>query len=245
MAVYHIYRKNINTVQYCTDTIDNVIGKMTMKTVRWQQDISTDFVDDITEDGKKVKRLSVTTENSPVYEVRVAGEKVDPCFLFDKLLRDFFQYTMNAFNSMSQIINAGLLANRGKKIDSVDIQKMISTFNQQTYGTAFHKMQVWLNKIAQSQEFLYIEAINNRTKHTADIANKLSMGILGSSNTTEIGSFVRKDVQHDKISSEFGIISLLIEKVDFHRGHVYKHGYATQKCYLYVVSGRQRSKHSG
>lgn len=45
----------------------------------------------------------------------------------------------------------------------------------------------------------YIEAINNRTKHTADIANKLSMGILGSSNTTEIGPFFRKDVQHDKI----------------------------------------------
>ena len=59
--------KNIDTVQYCADTINNIIGKMTMKTVRWQQDISTDFVDDVTEDGKKVKRLSVTTENSPVY----------------------------------------------------------------------------------------------------------------------------------------------------------------------------------
>ncbi len=191
--------KNIGTVQYCADTINNIIGKMTMKNIRWQQDIFADFVDDITEDGKKVKRVSVTTENSPVFEVRVAGEKVNPWFLFDKLLRDFFQYTMNAFDSMSQIINAGLLANKGKKVDSVDIQKMMTTFNQQTYSTAFPKMQMWLNKIAQSQEFQYIEAINNRTKHTADIANKLSMGILGSSNTTEIGPFFRKDVQHDKI----------------------------------------------
>ena len=121
--------KNIDTVQYCADTINNIIGKMTMKTVRWQQDISTDFVDDVTKDGKKVKRLSVTTENSPVYEVRVAGEKIDPWFLFDKLLRDFFQYTMNAFDSMSQIINAGLLANKGKKIDSVDIQKVKDSLN--------------------------------------------------------------------------------------------------------------------
>ena len=191
--------KNIDIVQYCADTINNIIGKMTMKTVRWQQDISTDFVDDVTKDGQKVKRLSVTTENSPVYEVRVAGEKIDPWFLFDKLLRDFFQYTMNAFDSMSQIINAGLLANKRKKIDSVDIQKMMATFNQQTYSTAFPKMQAWLNKTAQSQEFQYIEAINNRAKHTADIANKLSMGILGSSNITEIGPFFRKDVQHDKI----------------------------------------------
>jgi hypothetical protein len=88
-----------------------------MKTVRWEQDVASDLVDDITEDGRKVRRLSVTTDNAPTYEVRVAGEKVNPWFLFDKLLRDFFQYTMNSFDSVSQIINAGLLANKGKKVD--------------------------------------------------------------------------------------------------------------------------------
>ena len=191
--------KNISIVQYCADTLNNIIGKMTMKTVRWQQDIVDDFVDCVTEDGKKVKKLAITTENSPAYELRVAGEKVDPLFLFDKLLRDFFQYTMNALDSMSQIINAGLLANKGKAVDSVDIQIMTRTFNQQTYSAAFPKMKTWLNNISQSDEFKYIEAINNRTKHTADIANKLSMGILGSSNKTEIGPFFRKDVQHEKM----------------------------------------------
>lgn len=190
--------KNIATVQYCSDTIKNIIDKMTTKTVRWQQDISSDFVDEVTKDGKNVKRLSVTTENAPTYEVRVAGEKIDPWFLFDKLLRDFFQYAMNTFDSMSQIINAGILANKGKKIDSVDIQIMVKCFNQQTYSAAFPKMQSWLNKISQSTEFKYIEAINNRTKHTGDIANKLSMGILGSSNRTEIGPFFRKNIQHGK-----------------------------------------------
>ena len=53
--------KNIATVHYCADTINNIISKMTMKTVRWQRDIASDFIDDVTEDGKKVKRLSVTT----------------------------------------------------------------------------------------------------------------------------------------------------------------------------------------
>lgn len=190
--------KNIATVQYCSDTIKSIIDKMTTKTVRWQQNISSDFVDEVTEDGKNVKHLSVTTENAPTYEVRVAGEKIDPWFLFDKLLRDFFQYTMNTFDSMSQIINAGILANKGKKVDSVDIQIMVRCFNQQTYSAAFPKMQSWLNKISQSTEFKYIEAINNRTKHTGDIANKLSMGILGSSNRAEIGPFFRKDIQHGK-----------------------------------------------
>jgi len=191
--------KNVATVRYCAETIGSLIKKMTMKTVRWEQDVASDFIDDITEEGRKVKRLSVTTDNTPTYEVRVAGEKVDPWFLFDKLLRDFFQYTMNSFDSISQIINAGLLANKEKKVDSVDIQIMVRCFGQQTYRAAFPQMHAWLDKISQSQEFQYIEAINNRTKHTADIANKLSMGILGSSNTTQIGPFFRKNVQHDKM----------------------------------------------
>ena len=203
--------KNIATVNYCADTINSIIGKMTMKTVHWQQNIVADFVDDVTEDGKKIKRLSVTTDSSPIYELRVAGDKVDPWFLFDKCLRDFFQYAMNSFDSISQIINSGLLANRCKKADSVDIQIITRTFNQPMYGTAFPKMTAWLNKIAQSPEFQYIEAINNRTKHTADISNKLSMGILGSSNTTKIEPFFRKEVQH----GEMGLSDQLQATIDF------------------------------
>lgn len=80
--------KNIDIVHYCADTINNLVDKMEMKTIRWQQDIVSDFVDDVTKDGKKVKRLSITKENSPMYELRVVGEKVDPWFLFDKLLKD-------------------------------------------------------------------------------------------------------------------------------------------------------------
>lgn len=83
-------------------------------------------------------------------------------------------------------------------MDAVDFQRMVSTFAQQTYKTAFPKTSVWFENVNASKEFKYIEAINNRTKHTADIANKLSMGILGSSNNAEIGPFFRKDMQHDK-----------------------------------------------
>lgn len=37
------------------DIIKNIIDKMTTETVRWQQDISSDFVDEVTEDEKNVK----------------------------------------------------------------------------------------------------------------------------------------------------------------------------------------------
>ena len=191
-------QKNIHISEYCADILERIIEKMTQKTIRWQQDLFSDFVEETLPDGRKAKKVTVTSDNSPTYELRVAGEKVDSWFLFDKLLRDFYQYTMNSFDSISQIANSGLLANRGKKVDSVDFQRIAACFAQQTYAAAFPKTSAWFSSISQSSEFQYIEAINNRTKHTADISNKLSMGILGSSNTARIGPFFRKDVQHGK-----------------------------------------------
>lgn len=47
---------------------------------------------------------------------------------------------MEAFDSIGQIINVELLVNKGKKIDFVNIHKMTTAFNQQTYSTAFPKM---------------------------------------------------------------------------------------------------------
>lgn len=191
-------RKNIAIVEYCFETIRNIIEKMTVKTVRWEQNLFSDFMEEVVVNGKKMKKFSATTDNQPVYELRVAGEKVDPWFLFDKLLRDFYQYSMNSLDSISQIANAGLLGNRGKKVDAVDFQKMASTFAQQMYKADFPQVAAWFEHVNTSDEFKYIEAINNRTKHTADIANKLAMGILGSGNKTEIGPFFRKESQHDK-----------------------------------------------
>ena len=207
LAAHHVYtawqfieytHKNISIAEYCADIIQKIVEKMSQKTIRWEQNLFADFTEEAIVDGKKVRRTTITTANAPTYELRVAGEKVDPWFLFDKLLRDFYQYTMNSFDSISQIANSGLLANNGKKVDAVDFQRMASCFAQATYSTAFPKTAAWFDGVDQSSEFKYIEAINNRTKHTADISNKLSMGILGSSNTTKIGPFFRKEVQHGK-----------------------------------------------
>ena len=189
-------KKNIETVRYCYQTINNIQDKMAIKTVRWEQNLYEDFAENVVVDGKKAQRVTIRTDNMPTYELHVAGEKVDPWFLFDKLLRDFFQYAMNAFDSISQVANAGLLANKGRKVDTVDFQRMVACFKQMTYKADFPNTSSWFERIEASSEYQYIEAINNRTKHTADIANKLSMGILGSSNSARIGPFFRKNVQH-------------------------------------------------
>lgn len=193
-------QENIDIANYCVNIINEIIDKLEIKTDRWKEEMKTRFYDDTLKNGTKVKRLSIKQDDLPTYEIRVAGEKIDPWFLFDKLLRDFFQYSMNAFDSMSQIINSGLLANKEKKVDTVDIQRMIRIFNTKDWcKTSFPEMHQWIKKVNESKDFKYIEAVNNRTKHTANIANKLAMGILGSDNVTQIGPFFRKNEQHDRV----------------------------------------------
>ena len=191
-------QKNIAITEYCADTINRIVNEMTATSNHWEELLFANPTIEETTDGRILRRYSITTNNSPNFETSVAGEKTSPWFLFDKLLRDFFQYAMNSFDSISQVANAGLLANRGKKVDTVDFQRMAGCFAQQTYKTAFPKTSAWFDTVYSSSEFKYIEAINNRTKHTADIANKLSIGIMGTSNTSQIGSFFRKDTQHEK-----------------------------------------------
>ena len=187
-------RTNIEMATFCTNTIERLINKMNLDTMEWQKDILADLL----VDNSSTNELKITTENMISYKVDILGENIDPWFLFNKLLRDYFQYCMNSFDSMGQIINAGLLANKAKKVDSVDIQRMKETLNQQTYSTVFPLMQSWINNIFSSAEYKYIEAINNRTKHTANIANNLSMGIFGGAGVAEIGPFYRKGEQHNK-----------------------------------------------
>lgn len=190
-------RKNLEIVQYCYDTIIRIIDKLENKTERWEQELFANLIEEHN-DGKTIMKATVTEDNSPVYELRVAGEKVNPWFLFEKMLRDFYQYSMNTFDSISQIANAGLLGEREKKVDTMDFQALKRVCEQEMYSRDIPMVSAWVIKIFNSDEYKYIEAINNRTKHTGDVSSTLALGILGSSNKTVIGSFSRKGEDHEK-----------------------------------------------
>lgn len=187
--------QNLATVHYCADILKSLIEVTDNKTVRWEQSLFSDFIETKDDTGKKVKKIEV--RELPNTDVRVVGQKINPWFLFDKLIRDFFQYAMNTFDSMAQIANAGLFANSSKQIDSVDFQRMETWISSATFASDFPLTANWFSEVLASPEFKYIEAINNRTKHTARIANKLSIGLLGSNTSAKIGPFFRKNVQHD------------------------------------------------
>lgn len=199
-GIYEAWQFVINTVntlstaRYCKETILRLLTSMQSEHEEWKEKLWNDLT---TQEGK-VKKVSITTESLPNYVTSIVGEDVPTAFLLNKLTKDFFQYSRNVFDSISQIANVSLLGSKAKKPDSVDFPAMLKTFNQATYSQDFPDMSAWYNGINSNSAFQYIDAFNNRIKHTCDVYLKVSMDFLGENHSSDINPFFRKDVQHDK-----------------------------------------------
>lgn len=186
--------RTLSTAKYCQDTIFHLLSSMQEEYEEWNKALWNDIL----AQESNLKSVTVTTDSLPTYTISIAGEEVSTRFLLDKLVKDFFQYVRNAFDSISQIANVSLLGNKAKETDSVDFPKMLNVFNQQTYKKNFPHICNWYKAISEDTTFRYIDAFNNRTKHTCDVYLKVSMDFLGDNHSSDINPFFRKDVQHDK-----------------------------------------------
>ncbi len=190
-------KKTISTAQYCKDTIDALISKMDDSHQAWQSSLMKQLMCQESRDGE-FRSVSITADNLPDCNIDVLGTNIPVNFLLDKLIKDFFQYSRNAFDCMAQAVNAGCLAVNAKKLERIDFGEMNKIINQQTYSAAFPDMNTWFASIEKSNEFQYIDAFCNRTKHTCDIYLKISIAILGTENQTILNPFFRKDQQYEK-----------------------------------------------
>ena len=182
--------KVIAYARYSKDVVSNLIAQIGDKHNEWQKQLFSTL--------NEQKRVSVKMNDFPANQVDIAGVSVDAHFLLEKLIKDFFQYCRNAFDGMGQIANSALLANKRRKADSTDFPAMQKAFAQQTYSSVFPDMNTWFQTIASTPEFQYIDAFNNRTKHTFDVFLKVSLDMFGDGKTTEINPFFRKEVQVDR-----------------------------------------------
>ena len=186
--------RTLSTAEYCKETILRLLSSMQQECDKWKEALWNDLM---TQESN-IKKVTVTTDSLPVYLTPIAGKDIPTHFLLNKLTKDFFQYARNVFDSISQIANVSLLGSKAKKPDSVDFPAMLKVFNQQTYNRNFPDMCAWYNTINADPAFQYIDAFNNRTKHTCDVYLKVSMDFFGNNNSSDINSFFRKDVQHNK-----------------------------------------------
>lgn len=203
--------KTIRFAEYSMNIINELISTIKNEHEEWKNTLFSELF----EQEGVVKSISVTTDNLPANKVTVASSQVSATFLLDKLTKDFFQYVRNVFDSISQVANVALLGAKAKKPDSVDFPDMVRVFNQQTYSQDFPLISAWYNAIDGSSEFMYIDAFNNRTKHTYDVYLKVSMAFMGGENKAEINPFFRKNTPHGvkDISSYLnGIYDFLVEE---------------------------------
>lgn len=180
-------RHSIITACYCKDMIQGLISEIEEEHADWRSSLEFQPV----EGSEGVSRLNIRKDSMPSFDFEFAGVPINKLFLLDKLIQDFFQYSRNAFDSMSQAVNAACLASKAKKIEKVDFPALNRVFNQEPYGTAFPAMKEWFAQVSSSAEFGYIDMYCNRTKHTNHIKNHLSLPLLGGKSEAVIKPFSR------------------------------------------------------
>ena len=189
-------KETLDTAEYCKDTILRLLDRTTEEFDEWRKSLLNSFF----ENQNDEKELVVQKDSLPTTLTSIVGKDIQVSFLLNKLIKDFFQYSRNVFDSISQIANASLLGNKAKKIYSVDFPAMLIKFNQQTYSQNFPYISNWYNNIEKDTKYKYIDAFNNRTKHTCDVGLKLGVGLFDSNYVSDINPFFRKSIQNDKKS---------------------------------------------
>lgn len=175
----------IKIVAYCVEVIDEVEQQVEHIDLEWQQALK-----------KQCKGRPIPLK-VPEYNIFIGARKMDAGFLLNKIVRDFFQYARNAFDSMAQITNAGLLANRARAVDSTDCPQMHRVMDEKENRDYFPKMNLWYKEVVESDEYKYLDAVANRIKHTLAMDIDLQIDILGHDSKSYIGPFHRKGKQHD------------------------------------------------
>lgn len=198
--VYNAYQfisntwKNTGVALYCKDLILNLISQMGETHQKWRENLFKDY----SEQKSNIKRITLSNSTMPNFDITICGTEITIPLLLDKLTKDFFQYIRNSFDCMAQIINAACLASDSEQIERVDFRHMKNIFNQPKYAAAFPGIVAWFNSVDGSNEFSYIEAFNNRTKHISDVYVKLSLAIIGGQNEISINPFIKRGAQHAK-----------------------------------------------
>lgn len=199
--------KTIGIIHYCADVMQKLINQMVSEHVEWKNDL----FDNIFSSDREEKSVTVTEDMLPGYGLNILGIELSYPFLLDKTIKDFFQYTRNTFDSMSQMVNSSILANKSKKRDIVDFPRMLSVFNQQTYSILFPDIQNWYNDVSKDSIFQYIDAFNNRTKHTCDVHIDLSMSLFNDNHTSKLSTFYKSSQQQ----IERNILDIVQDILDF------------------------------
>lgn len=199
-------QRSITTACYCKEFVEKLGNEIEEEHADWLDNWEWQPL----EENKRVFELKA--DGFPSYTTVIAGVEISKFFFRDMMIKDFFQYSRNAFDMMAQAANAACLAFRAKRIESVDFPKMAEVFQQQTYSSTFPIMSGWFSSVNSAQEYDYLNMFCNRTKHTAEVRTNTPLSIIGDKIEPTINPFARSTqnglVQNDRKEISAEIASL-------------------------------------
>ena len=178
-------QRSITTACYCKEFVEKLGNEIEEEHADWLGNWEWQPL----EGNKKVFKLKA--DGFPSYTMDIAGVEISKFFFRDMMIKDFFQYSRNAFDMMAQAANAACLAFKAKRIESTDFPKMAEVFQQQTYSSAFPTMSGWFSRVNSSQEYKYLDMFCNRTKHTTEVRTNTPLSIIGDRIEPTINPFAR------------------------------------------------------
>lgn len=191
-------RESIITACYCKDLINNISSEIEKEHDEWRNAWEWEPV----AGNGKMFRMNIRGDSFPAQTIDIAGVEISKFFLRDMLIRDFFQYSRNAFDAMAQAANAACLASQAMKIEDVDFGHMMRFFQKESNAQKYPDISSWFSTVVSSEGYNYIDMYCNRTKHTCGIHNKTSLPMLGTDSEASIKPFFRFNKKKELIQNE-------------------------------------------
>lgn len=175
-------QKNLATADYCYYFIGKILAHF----------------EEVQKNYHEVKQATLNRgeiffagENNAIdISIEIMGEPINGHFLLDKYLKDFIQYSRNAFDSISQFINKTVLYSNPLDIEKVDFIKVYLMLKSNHAHLEIFEI---VEKIKTSEEFQYISEFNNKTKHISDTNTNLSFDLLGIGVESKITAFKKRN----------------------------------------------------
>lgn len=184
--------KNVDTTRFCYETVKKLIDQSNEEYRNWQQEIFSKLRDDAKQNGSA--QISLKYSDMPTDTVEYLGAQISRPILVDKYIKDFFQYARNTLDSIAQITNVAILANKGISIEKVDFGKIEELLTGK-FSSEFQDTEAFFKRIKASDEYTYLSEFNNRIKHICDSELVLSHNLLGDEHTSQINAFYKKGQQ--------------------------------------------------
>ena len=184
--IYSSYSSLIDAVYY-KNMILNISKSILEENDQWRNTIEP-----CDEQGQYAK---VDTTTVPRFWTSIFDVKISKMQLRDMMIKSFFQSCRNALDAMAQAANAACLANNALPADTTDFN-CLKKLLQKKYSQDFPYMLAWFVKTENSDDYQYINAYCNRTKHTHYVKSNLSLPLRGDDIIDSIEPFYKLHRNH-------------------------------------------------